>query len=82
MSNDIYLYLAVNLFGNWELFPNGKPSGKIVNRKQIKKLLNKQQWQEFKAGREFFYVDKKKLEPYLKFDENGRRTVDFDKFKS
>jgi len=76
---EVYLYLALNPAGTWELYPGGKPSGVIITKKEIKKLLSPSEWKRFQQGYEFFYVDEEKLRPFI-YKENNKAKINFTKF--
>lgn len=76
--NDVYVYLAELPSGKRELYIEGKPTGIIFGKWKIRKLLSKEQWQQFKNGtRDIFYIPREKLPKglttfNLKTPKNGK----------
>jgi len=56
-----YVYLADKPGGIIELYLNGIPSGTLLKKRKIRKLLTRTQWKEFKKGQRIFYIEEDRL---------------------
>jgi len=65
MKKTTRIYLAEQTYpnkGKFEIYENGKPTGQIVDRKRIRKLLNKSQFKDFSLGDDIFIIQKENIQ--------------------
>jgi hypothetical protein len=53
----IYLSYKSKTPGRYEIYRDGKPTGEMTDTSTLLKILSQEQYKEFMAGEQIFYVD-------------------------